>query len=209
MEGTNTTGLPSTTGGTLPGYATDGQQQFFAYNPTNKAVVVADGDHWRVSPQAWYYYGPIGFIGEYVKSDQRVTRTVTAPFTSARLDNTAWEVTGSWVLTGEPASFTGVVPKHPFDPKSGGWGAWQLVGRYAELDVDKAAFPLFSDPNTSASSAASWSIGLNWWLNRNIRFMTSYSRTRFEGGGGAGSTAPAAVTRKDEEVLFTRLQLAF
>ena len=25
--------LPSTTGGTLPGYTTDGQQQFFAYNP--------------------------------------------------------------------------------------------------------------------------------------------------------------------------------
>jgi len=35
-------GLPSTTGGTLPGYTTDGQQQFFAYNP-------ATGVAWRTA----------------------------------------------------------------------------------------------------------------------------------------------------------------
>jgi hypothetical protein len=39
--------------------------------------------------------------------------------------------------------------------------------------------------------------------------MTSFSHTDFEGGGGAGTSAPAAVTRKDENVLFTRVQLAF
>ena len=63
MSTTNTAGLPSTTGGTLPGYFTDGQQQFFAYNPADKAVVVANQDHWRISPQAYYYYGPFGFAG--------------------------------------------------------------------------------------------------------------------------------------------------
>ena len=38
---------------------------------------------------------------------------------------------------------------------------------------------------------------------------TSFSHTHFNGGGGAGTSAPAAVTRKDENVLFTRIQLAF
>src|SRR6185369_14283644 len=43
----NALGLPQTTGGTLPGFITDGQQQFFAYNPTN-GTVVANGIHWRL-----------------------------------------------------------------------------------------------------------------------------------------------------------------
>ena len=77
------------------------------------------------------------------------------------------------------------------------------------LDVDPAAFPLYSDPLTSARSASAWSVGINWYLNRNIEWKTSFSHTWFDGGGGPGTTAPATVTRKSENVLFTRLQLAF
>jgi phosphate-selective porin OprO/OprP len=210
MSATSTVGLPSTTGGTLPGYFTDGQQQFFAYNPTGGAVVVADQERWRISPQAYYYYGPFGLLGEYAISDQAVRRTGVAPFSSAHLENTAWEVSASWVLTGEDAAFAGgVIPRHPFNPAQGNWGALQLVGRYAELSVDSAAFPLFSDPTTSARSAAAWSAGINWYLNRNVMVKLDFSHTTFTGGGGAGTSAPATVTRKPENVLFTRIQLAF
>jgi phosphate-selective porin OprO/OprP len=102
-----------------------------------------------------------------------------------------------------------VTPKHPFNPHNGQWGALQVVGRYAELDVDKDAFPFFSNPAVSASSAKAWAVGLNWYLNRNIRVNASYSRTTFTGGGGAGTSVPAAVTQHPEEVFFTRVQLAF
>jgi phosphate-selective porin OprO/OprP len=210
IQGTNITALPSTTGGTLSGYTTDGQQQFFAYNPASNAVVVADGPHWRLSPQGYYYYGPFGFLGEYIISNQRVSRSVTAPFASAHLDNRAWQVSGSWILTGEDAAYKGGVnPRRPFKPSQGGWGAWQLVARYEQLDLDEAAFPLFANPNTSARSAAAWSVGLSWYLNRNVAVKTSFSHTDFTGGGGSGGSVPATVTRKDENVLFTRIQLAF
>ena len=66
-----------------------------------------------------------------------------------------------------------------------------------------------ADAATSASSASEWSVGLNWYLNRNVRVGTSFSHTDFSGGGGTGSSAPAAVTRQSENVLFTRIQLAF
>ncbi len=200
----NAAGLPATTGGTLAGYTTDGQQQFFAYNPTN-GVVVADGDHWRVSPQGYYYWGPFGAFGEYVLSHQRVRNGAV----SADLNNAAWQITASWVLTGEDASHAGVVPRYPFSLAARRWGAFQLVGRYAELDVDDGAFPVFADPATSASAARAWSVGLNWYLNRNIRLNASFSRTTFTGGGGSGRTAPATVTRQPEQVFFTRLQLSF
>ncbi len=208
MQATNITGLPSTTGGTLPGYTTDGQQQFFSYNPTNGAVVAA-GQHWRLSPQANYYYGPFGLMAEYAISDQQVTKTGSKP-PSTHLENTGWEITGSWVLTGEDAAYKGgVAPRHPFNPREGNWGALQLVGRYARLDIDHAAFPTYSNPKTSAREAAEWSVGLNWYLNRSILLKTSFSHTFFQGGGGAGTSPPATVTRQDENVLFTRLQLAF
>jgi phosphate-selective porin OprO and OprP len=206
----STAALPSTTGGILPGYYTDGQLQFFAYNPGDRTLVVANGDHWRLSPQAYYFYGPFGLMGEYVISNQRVSRVGSAPIESASLQNAAWEITGSWVVTGEDATYGGgVVPLRPFNPLERRWGALQVVARVMKLEVDPAAFPRFSDPLTSAQAATAWSLGLNWYLNHAIRVNASFSHTFFNGGGGAGITAPATVTRKDENVLFTRVQLAF
>jgi phosphate-selective porin OprO/OprP len=186
--------------GLTPGYLTDGQQKFFTYN----AGVNADGRGWRVSPQAYYYWGPLGVLGEYVVSDQRVT----AATKSADLQNTAWEVTGSWVLTGEDASYNGVTPLHPFDPRNGQWGAWQLIARFAQLDVDDRAFSDgFASPTSSADGAKAWSVGLDWYLNRNVRANVSFSRTLFN--GFTGKAAPGVVPAQAENVLFTRLQLTF
>lgn len=202
--------LPSTTGGLLPGYATAGQQQFFAYNPATGAVQ-ADGAHWRFSPQGYYYWGPFGLMGEYIISDQGVFNTATQA--RAQLRNTAWQASLQWVLTGEPASFDGIVPRHSFDPRIGNWGAWQVVARVSQLRIDDAAFPVFSNPNTSASEALEWSFGLNWWLNKNIRVLTSFSYTTFEGGVNSALpppvNPPGTVAAQDEKVFFTRVQLAF
>ena len=195
--------LPATTGGKRPGYATEGQQQFFAYN----ATTVAGGEHWRLSPQTYYYAGPLSLMGEYAISDQGVRNTATRA--AADLHHTAWEVTGGWILTGETASFNGVTPRHPFNPHSGEWGAFQVVARYSELDIDRAVFNGFANPATSASSAKGWSAGLNWYLNLNLRLNASFTQTMFTGGGGMGASAPATVTRQPENILFTRVQLAF
>ena len=211
----STTALPATTGGTVAGYATDGQQQFFAYNP-GTGTVTAGGEHWRLAPQGYFYRGPFGLLGEYVISNQRVTRTGAAPFTSARLQNTGWEVTTSWLLTRETAaSKGGVTPTKNFSLTDGGWGAWQVVARYAELNVDDGAFPNFANPATSARAAHAWSLGLNWYLNSNLRVNTSISHTSFgfSPGGGTGTatatTAPGIVTRQPEKVVFSRVQLSF
>jgi len=191
------------TSGLTPGYTTDGQQKFFTY----AGGVVANGTHWRISPQGYYYYGPLGILGEYVVSDQEVSRT-TAPLGSANLQNTAWGISAGWVLTGEDVSYTGVTPRHPFDPWTGHWGAWQVVGRYEELNVDDKAFSAslpFAVSPASASSAHAWSVGLNWYLNKNVRLNASFSHTVFSGYTGAAPAVPAQA----ENVLFTRIQLSF
>jgi phosphate-selective porin OprO/OprP len=196
----NATGLPNNSG-----FATDGQQTFFAY--TNG--VVANGDHFRISPQASYYYGPFSLLGEYALSEQRVSRS-TAPRTSATLRNTGWGITAGWVLTGESAAFNGVTPRKPFSIADGGWGAFQLVGRYAALDIDDKTFPLYADPLASATEARAWGVGLNWYLNKNFKLATSYHHTDFSGGGRSTLlTSPAVVTRQAEDLWLTRVQLSF
>lgn len=208
----NANGLPASTGGTLPGYTTTGAQQFFAYNPVN-GKVAADGAQWRLSPQFSHLFGPFGLLGEYGISHQSVVNSFTGR--KAALNHTAWQLSAQWVLTGEAASFNGINPSRPFKPGSGGWGSWQLVGRFGQLDLDQDTFPNFANPKTSATGATSWSVGLNWWLNRNVRLLTSFSHTKFDGGGAFNPidsstlTPPATVTAQDEDVFFTRLQLAF
>ncbi len=191
----HTNGLPNNSG-----YTSDGQQKFFAY--TNG--VVAAGDHWHLSPQGYYFVGPFSLLAEYALSGQEVRRSTT----TSDLIHKAWQVTTGWVLTGEDVSFAGVVPKKPFNLAEGGWGALQIVGRYGELDIDNDTFPTFADPSASASDAQAWAVGLNWYLNRNIRASASFSRTTFS-GGGSSTSGPGPVTHQPEEVLFTRLQLAF
>jgi len=179
-------------------YKTDGQQKFFGYGST----VVANGTHYRVSPQGYYYYGPFGFLGEYVVSAQDVQKPGT-PAVSATLQNTAWQVVGSWVLTGEDVRYNGVSPAHPFKPSENQWGALELSARYASLDIDPDAFPTFASSSTSARSASAWGVDLSWWLNRNIRVSTAFDRTTFKGGDSG------TVTKQPENIFFTRIQLSF
>lgn len=68
------TGLPDDRG-----YGTEGQQGFFEYltgDGTSAATanVIADGTHWRVGPQSYWYWGPFGLLGEYAISSQRLQR---------------------------------------------------------------------------------------------------------------------------------------
>ncbi|HEX3718522.1 MAG TPA: porin [Verrucomicrobiae bacterium] len=189
----NTTGLTQ-------GFITPGQEKFFTYSNS----VASTGVHTRITPQGYYYWGPFGLMGEYVSTEDHVSN-FAKKITAANLNNTAWEISGGYVLTGEDDSYNGVTPKHPFSPFNGRWGALQLVGRYSELDVDKNSFKGFADPKASASQAAAWGVGLNWYLNRNVRINTSFERTTFEGGNGPKAT----VTKQPEEVFFTRVQLSF
>jgi len=185
----------------LPRYRTPGQAQFFAY----RSVVDADGEHFRLSPQAYYYRGRFGVLGEYIQSRQEVVLSGGADAGRRdKLEHTAWQATAQWVLTGEDAGYRGVVkPSRSFRPGEQGWGAFELIARYGALDIDGDAFPLFADATTSAHRARNWTLGLNWYLTSNLKLVFNYLDTTFKGG-----TADAA-DREDEKAIFSRLQVAF
>ncbi|MDI9238288.1 porin [Lysobacter sp. LF1] len=182
----------------LPRYRTPGQVQFFNY----RSAVIADGEQTRWSPQAYWYRNAFGVLGEYISSKQEVV----LPTTGARqsLDHTAWQLVAGYVLTGEDAGYRGVArPNHPFTVDSAGWGAWELVARYGELDIDDDAFPVFADPNAVARRAKAWALGVNWYLTGNFKLVANYTQTEFDGGAAAGAD------REDEKAFFTRAQFSF
>jgi len=205
-------GLAGTLGnqaGTLPSYKTPGQQTFFSYvtGTGTNANVTADGEHWRLVPQAYYYWGPFGLFGEYAISSQKIRRDAggaPALFETAR--NRAWQVGASWFVSGENNSFSPVKPEHPFSIANHDWGALELAARYGELKADNDLFasPAFAT-SASAHTIQSWGLGLNWYLNRNIKLTLDYDQTDFKGG----STAPRTVTAQDEKVIISRVQFSF
>lgn len=185
----------------LAGFRSPGQNSFFSYlsNATNATTTVyADGERFRFSPQATWYAGPFGFLGEYVESEHEVTKGDK----SDTLSHSAWQAAVSWVVTGEDNSFKGISPLSNFDLEKGTWGALELVGRFGELDVDDDAFGTFADSKKSASKASAWSAGLNWYWSKNIKWQADYEVVSFEGGAAKGD-------RADEQVVFTCLQVAF
>jgi phosphate-selective porin OprO/OprP len=167
----------------------------------------AEGTRIRWSPQAYWYAGPVGVLGEYVYSEQPYHRDFTAlPGTGSlheTLHNTAWQVAASVALTGENASYKGLIPSSPFDPFKGTWGAFEIAGRYNEIHFDADSFPLFADRNVSVSHAQGWTAGLNWYLNRYVRVMVDLDHTWFHRGRTFNRD------RQTEDTILTRLQLSY
>jgi phosphate-selective porin OprO and OprP len=190
-------GYGETESGAPSVYRSQGQATFFQYATGTEF----DGNRFRWSPQFYYYWGPFGALGEYVRSSQDYRRNGI----EENFDNDAWQIALNYVLTGENASFKGVVPREDFAPGQGKWGAWEVAGRYHELHVDEDVFDTgFSSILTSASDAKAWGVGVNWYLNRWVKLMLDYDRTSFDGGGGAdGGDRPA------ESVVFLRWQLSY
>lgn len=177
------------------------QQSIFTYRSNGQAAgtVLADGRRTRLSPQGYWYFGPVGLLGEYVTSRNEVRLESR----EAELTHSAWQLAGSYVLTGEAAAFAGVRPAAALDPKNGAWGALELKARVHALDLDEETFPTFADPARSVADARAWAVGLNWHLNQNVKLVLDYEHTEFDGGAAAGAD------RHVEQGILTRLQLAF
>ncbi len=180
--------------GALPSFKTAGQQTFFTYGSS----VAAGGTRVRIVPQLYYAWGPLGLLSEYVRSEQ----TVWVGKKSLPAANVAWQVAVSYALSGDDASYRGLKPRRPFDPRKGAWGGYELVGRYSDLRVDPVVFTGFADRAKSAERARSWAVGVNWLLTANVKIQLDHAWTTFTGGG-------KTVDRDRERAVFTRFQAVF
>ena len=185
---------------------TPAQSTFFRYR-TGTTATLADGERTRLAPQVYYYVGRFGLLGEYTTVSQDVSRTTAAGRREGSLDSSAWQLQASWFLTGEEESFKGFKPNSVFSLDNDTWGAFELVARYQEFEADDDAFvggaASFADPANAARKASTYGLGLNWYLNENLKWVLNYDHTSFDGGAAGGAD------RADEDVFLTRFGLSF
>jgi phosphate-selective porin OprO/OprP len=180
-----------------PRYVTPGGQEVFFRYGSN---VVQNGTRYRLSPQAYYYWGPFGAMFEWVRS--------SAEFELGNDDLTAdvdaWQIAASYVLTGENASYRGVVPRSLFETDGSGWGAFELAARYSQLEVPDDVFDEgFASASTSAREAREWAIGINWYLNPALKLSLNYDQTHFDGGAADGAD------RETEGAILSMFQVQY
>ncbi|MCX7042510.1 MAG: porin [Gammaproteobacteria bacterium] len=117
----------------------------------------------RRGAEAAWALGPLTVQAEYMKSDLQ-----REGFPDSDFDG--WYVQAAWLLTGEHRSyrvssgnFRELRPRHKF-------GALELALRRSALDLESGF----------VTGGRGWneSVGLNWYLGRNFRLMTDYTRSR-------------------------------
>jgi phosphate-selective porin OprO/OprP len=181
--------------GALPAFRTQSlQQPYFSYSAAS-----ADGRRTRYSPQAFYYYKAFGGFGEYVRTRVPIVKGTVRE----EIGHNAWQIAASLVLTGESATdaAAGIRPRANVDFRNGSWGAFQVAARYHMLEVEEAARRLgFADAGTSLKAEA-WTVGVNWYLTPNFRYVVNLERTVFDGD-------PDGV-RPAENALVFRTQINF
>jgi phosphate-selective porin OprO/OprP len=148
--------------------------------------------------------GPFFFQGEYLQFN--IDRALGLP----RLEFAGWYAQASWTLTGEsraynPAtgSYGTIIPMHPFVLATGYWGAWELAGRYSVIDLnDRLGFK----DGIAGGNQTIYTVGLNWYVNRNVRFVFNYLHGTI---GKQLSGANPTNTGANFDAVAMRAQVAF
>jgi phosphate-selective porin OprO/OprP len=161
---------------------------------------------WMWGLEAAANYGPFTMQGEYFRHTlERSDTALKDPAFSG------WYVQGSYMLTGESrpyntatAAFGAPAPLHPFDRDDGGWGAWEVKARYSVNDLDAFVF----DPNPAnrvrGGEQRIIGTGVNWYMNRNVRWLFDYSIVDINRLDAVGLEAG-----QDFEVMAARMQFSF
>ena len=127
--------------------------------------------------------GPFSVQAEYFKREMSRVNYKDA-------DVDGWHVTGTFALTGETRGYrNGVMrtisPRNPVG--KGGFGAWELVAQYSEVDLWDSGVGSGHDRGTledvgisrggnalRATKSETWTLGVNWYPTDNIRLMANY-----------------------------------
>lgn len=149
------------------------------------ASFAADGID-LVNPEFALVYGPASLQAEWTRA------IVDTPEGSDR-NFDGWYVYGSYFLTGEhrvykTGAFDRVKPLRNFDG-NGSWGAWEVGARYSYLDLNDGN-------DTRGGILGDFTLGINWYLNPNVRFMFNY-------------VLADAKSRGEANIIETRFQADF
>jgi len=113
-------------------------------------------------------FGPFSFQSEYFKAD------VSRSGGNADADFDGYYAQAGWIITGESRPYKGktgnfsrIKPKSPFSLKNGGMGAWEVLARFENTDLNDTSSGIMGGELNNTS------VGVNWHLNNNARLMAN------------------------------------
>jgi phosphate-selective porin OprO/OprP len=127
--------------------------------------------------------------GEYASFTVRRSATFAGGVLTGAADNpnfNGWYLEGSWVLTGEPKTYTVSATNNevggfgapkvasPFSLKGDSWGAFELALRYSDTDLnwhDQVGALGLRQAGINGGEERIFAIGLNWYLNNNVKLQ--------------------------------------
>jgi phosphate-selective porin OprO/OprP len=160
--------------------------------------------------------------GEYYKINlDRDLDCTGCVATAENPEFSGWYVEGSWIITGEPKGYAASSTSNsvgvfgaptvirPFSVSQGGIGAIEIAGRYSEIDLDFLEGAAGTPIATAAGAIRGgqqqiWAIGVNWYMNANIRLMFNYLNVSVDRLNAAGLQAG-----QDYDAIGGRMQFAF
>lgn len=138
-------------------------------------------------------------VGDFIVRERAITRVVEAKdavkeaFDDEFSDTCDIEMDGFYVqaaytLTGETRGYkAGSGAFAAIKPKNEG-GAWEVVARYEDAEVEIPGRSLSADLERMV-------LGVNWYVNKNVKFMLNYVDSEIDGCSGA----PKEYTSEDGE----------
>lgn len=134
----------------------------------------------RLGVEGALVLGAFSLQGEMIQSFIDMTDTSKDPYLFGAYGY------ASYFLTGEnrryskgSGAFSGVSPKKNFSIKDRTWGAIELAARYSHLDLnDKKA-------GVEGGTMNNMTLGVNWYLNPNMRILTNYVHSHVNGVGSS------------------------
>ncbi|MDJ0512074.1 MAG: porin [Methyloceanibacter sp.] len=147
--------------------------------------------------EGMFLYNRFSLQGEY----NQVETSVPSSIANVSPTYDGWYISASLFLTDDKRNYKADAGQfgrqkvnNPFDLKTGGWGAWEIAGRYDVINLADGAAQINAStaPNAVECSECgdqeTWLIALNWWINDYTALKFNYNQSEIDGGDNDGAT---------------------
>lgn len=190
----------------------DTSRNLYVLNPNTKYGIIQDvdsRDRWNF--ESSWTYGPLAIFGEYFTLTYN--GLVDSKSEKRNADFSSWYISTVFALTGEAIVIENgrilpLVPRRPFDPSGGSFGAFCLAARYDHFSGDED-WIMFDNFN-SVRDAEAWSIAVDWIMTRSFKLILDFTRTKLSDPIQVRVLPDGTVDYIDDEnVLTMRFSLEF
>lgn len=151
------------------------------------ATTTGDQDTWALEAAA--AFGPFTAQAEYANASLEESDGTQDS------DVTAYYLQASWVITGEPKPYKKDRGAFGNPKPNGAYGAWELAARYESIEnkdedganalctITTGLVPAgFGAATATECSVDQITLGVNWYVNPNVRFMLNYYMAQADAG---------------------------